>query len=84
MSCGEFDDDYGVARRMAIHYCAIYAVPWQRGHVADWGSVVPDVRQPADFNNGTHHQNYSATVGLSGMCARCDDPLPINPDHSAN
>ncbi|UXI68107.1 hypothetical protein [Tahibacter amnicola] len=76
-SCGEFDDDYGAARRMATHYCAIYALPWQRGHVPDWGTVVPDVRSPPYFTDGTHHQAYSAAAGLGGICARCEDPVVI-------
>lgn len=81
--CGQFDDDYGAARRLANSRCSAYARPWQAGHVADWGTVVEVVSTPASYNGASHHTDYRAAEGLVGQCARCEDatahpPVPAD------
>lgn len=73
-SCGEFDDDYGVAARLADRHCAAFAFrPNPRRH-RDEGSVIPMISSPAQFNLAEHHGDYAFEQGLSGMCAVCVMP----------
>jgi hypothetical protein len=82
--CGQFDDDYNAARRMAGSQCSAYAQPWARGHNPDWGTVVELIDQPGSYNAEDHHTAYRAMQGLAGQCARCEDrpaispPIPVN------
>ena len=82
--CGQFDDDYNAARRLAGSQCSAYAQPWTRGHNPDWGTVVEVISQPVSYNGEDHHAAYRAMQGLVGQCARCEDralvspPIPVN------
>ena len=68
-SCGIFDDDYGVTKRMTVSYCAAYSTASKDG--SDFGTVVAEVVGPASFNGTDHHKLYSIDEGVSGMCGRC-------------
>ena len=72
-TCGDFDDDFGVAKRMALNYCAASS--------ADPSSLVTDsinlvVTSPATFYEPDHHTSYSFGTGLGGFCRYCDPPKP--------
>lgn len=76
--CGQFDDDYGVAKRAADRACSAYARPPSQQDVAntgDAGSVVVLVESPLEYSAPTHHDDYTVDLGVSGMCVRCDMPL---------
>lgn len=67
-TCGEFDDDYGVASRLAFNYCATFDVsPSGSGT----GSTLATVNGPPQYNSATHHQAYSFSGSLYGTCHRC-------------
>jgi hypothetical protein len=76
-SCGEFDDDYGVARGLTDAFCARFVRLPIGNHVADWGTVVPDVLNPTLFYDPDLHHNYSIYSGLDVMCLRCEDPVGV-------
>lgn len=67
-TCGEFDDDYDVASRLAFNYCATFDVsPSGSGT----GSTLATVNGPPQYNSATHHQAYSFSGSLYGTCHRC-------------
>lgn len=68
-TCGQFDDDWGVTKRMAVSHCAAYSTTSKDG--SDFGTVVAEVAGPASFNGADHHKHYSINEGVSGMCGRC-------------
>jgi hypothetical protein len=76
--CGQFDDDYDIARRTALAVCDAYqADPVGPG---DIGTVIHLVDQPWTYNDGDHHELYQVQHGLSGHCVRCETRLrPIAP-----
>lgn len=69
--CGQFDDDYGVARRMAFNRCSTYSQPTPTPSNPDLGSAIELIASPVSFNASSHHTDYSALEGLSGQCVRC-------------
>jgi len=79
-TCGQFDDDYGTGRRMALRICNVHTRPMQ----GDFGSVIYMVEYPQSFNADEHHVIFRAEEGLRGSCVRCERPLaaplPITPD----
>jgi hypothetical protein len=80
--CGEFDDDYGVARRMAYNRCSGYSQPTPTRSNPDRGSAIELIFSPGSFNSASHHQDYAAGQRLDGQCVRCGDivltPPPIS------
>ncbi|MBB5206494.1 hypothetical protein [Chiayiivirga flava] len=72
--CGQFDDDYGIAKSAAGAACAAY-MP-RKQPPGDFGSVIVVVEAPAQYNAETHHVDYDVQQGLSGACVRCDRPRP--------
>ncbi len=80
--CGQFDDDYGVARRMAFARCSAYSQPTPTRSNPDLGSAIELIASPASFNTSSHHTDYSAGQGLLGQCVRCADKLPSPPTAS--
>lgn len=73
-TCGEFDDDYHVAQRMALNHCRrLYAASTFIQSTA--GSVVAIIEGPASILDGSHHSDYSLTEGVSGFCAVCETPV---------
>jgi hypothetical protein len=70
-NCGQFDDDYGVAARMAHSACSVYNLPPLSGPNIDFGTTTPVIHFPVTFNSADHHALYVANQGLSGACARC-------------
>ncbi len=71
MNCGQFDDDYGVAARMADYHCAAFAFRPASPAIRDEGSVLPMITAPASYNGSTHHADFRLRQGLSGTCAVC-------------
>lgn len=74
MNCGQFDDDYGVAARMADYHCAAFAYRPASPAIRDEGSVLPMITAPASYNGSTHHSDFRLRQGLSGTCAVCIVP----------
>jgi len=72
--CGQFDDDYGTARGMALTACEVH----QLSGPGDIGSVLVIVDSPATYNDADHHALYDVSQGLSGRCVRCE-PLRTLP-----
>ncbi len=70
-TCGEFDDDYRVARALALATCTAYANA--STEFPDGGLVVPIFDGPASFLDADHHQVYELSDGISGVCALCPD-----------
>ncbi|MEO8672858.1 MAG: hypothetical protein ABI411_16180 [Tahibacter sp.] len=80
-SCGIFDDDYALARRMTDEFCARYTYRSTGQHVADWGSVVPHVSSlEGIFYDPDFHHRYAIGSGIDAVCVRCEDPpsVPTN------
>lgn len=78
--CGQFDDDYGVAKSAAGAACAAY-MPL-KAPVGDIGSVVILIHQPQQYLVESHHSAYNVGLGLSGSCVRCDARdrvVPVRP-----
>lgn len=67
-TCGEFDDDYGVANRLAYNYCATFDLS---ASGSGPGSTRAAVDGPPQFLSATHHQTYSFSGSLYGACQRC-------------
>ena len=67
-TCGEFDDDYGVAYRLAYNFCETYDTSSSGSGL---GSAVASVEGPVQFGWSTHHQDYHFSGGLNGICRRC-------------
>jgi hypothetical protein len=80
--CGEFDDDYGVARRMAYNRCSGYSQPAPTRSNPDRGSAIELIASPASFNSDSHHADYAAGQGLEGQCVRCGDVVLTPPPNS--
>jgi len=80
--CGQFDDDYGVARRMAFNRCSAYSQPTPTRTNPDLGSAIELISSPATFNASSHHTDYSAVQGLMGQCVRCADVVQFPPTSS--
>jgi hypothetical protein len=76
--CGQFDDDYRRGADAGKRYCDTFQRPRRYGEIADAGSVVVIVTEPASFLRTTHHADYSVTQGLEGACVRCES-RPISP-----
>lgn len=78
-TCGQFDDDYGTGRRMALRICDVHVREGQ----GDFGSVIYIIEHPQSFNADDHHAIFQAEEGLRGSCVRCERPLvppvPITP-----
>jgi hypothetical protein len=78
-SCGVFDDDYELVRRLTEAYCNLYAQQSPAMHVPDWGTVVPNLLG-ADANvfyhsdNNVHHQ-FAIGQSIELVCLRCEDPV---------
>jgi hypothetical protein len=67
-TCGEFDDDYGVANRLAYNYCATFAMSSSGNGI---GSTRADVEGPPQYFSAAHHLDYSFSGSLYGSCLRC-------------
>lgn len=73
--CGEFDDDYHVAKMAAFRYCQSLRTlsPELRtgtGSVDD--QIVPlFAPEQHTFNSPTHHADYDLDEGIKGMCMLC-------------
>lgn len=70
-TCGEFDDDYKVARRMAFNLCNTYTTSSTAAASTDNGSVVAILTGPSTLIATDHHADYTLSQGMSGICARC-------------
>ncbi|WP_257389590.1 hypothetical protein [Tahibacter caeni] len=78
-TCGEFDDDYHVAQRMALNHCRrLYSASTSLQSTA--GSVVAIIEGPASILDTSHHSDYSLSEGVSGFCAVCE----ASPEHPAD
>lgn len=83
-TCGQFDDDYGTGRRLAMATCAVYSTAVGGG---DLGSVIYMVEQPESFNDElNHHALYTVEQGLQGSCVRCQirELRPVDPRDGAS
>lgn len=67
-TCGEFDDDYGVATRLAYNYCAAFDTSSSGSGI---GSTRADVDGPSQYYSAAHHLDYSFSGSLYGSCLRC-------------
>ncbi len=86
-SCGEFDDDYSLVRRLTDAFCQGFQLDPSGQHVPSWGTVVADVIPPNATNANQaellfydefqHHQ-YVLGQQVELMCLRCEDP-PAEP-----
>lgn len=82
--CGEFDDDYHVAKMAAFRYCQSLrnlGPKLRSGSAADTDDQVVPLFAPDQytFNSSTHHTDYDLDEGIKGMCMLClraesDDP----------
>lgn len=79
-TCGEFDDDYNVARRMAFNLCNTFATGVPSLASSDNGSVVAILTGPSTLITPAHHADYTLSQGLSGICARCVLAETARPD----
>lgn len=68
MTCGEFDDDYGVANRLAFNYCATFDTS---STGTGSGSTLAEVTGPSTYSSMNHHLDYSFSGSLYGSCLRC-------------
>jgi hypothetical protein len=68
MTCGEFDDDYGVANRLAFNYCATFDTS---STGTGTGSTRAQVTGPSTYSSPSHHLDYSFSGSLYGSCLRC-------------
>lgn len=86
-SCGEFDDDYSLVRRLTDEFCQGFQRHPSGQHVPSWGTVVADVIPPnvanahpeelLFYDEYQHHQ-YVRGQQVEVMCLRCEDP-PAEP-----
>ena len=70
LSCGQFDDDYSLARTLADNQCASY----QGSEIEfELGTIKPIFHAPDVFKNAQkeHHDLYRKEMGLVFSCARC-------------
>ncbi len=79
MSCGVFDDDYELVRRLTDTYCLRYTQHSTAMHVPDWGTVAANLLgQDADIfydaDDGVHHQ-FVISQSIELVCLRCEDPV---------
>lgn len=72
-TCGDFDDDYGVARALALSACMGYV--GEGTAFPDGGLVVPVFEGPQTFLSPNHHAAYQITQGISGDCVLCPDEV---------
>lgn len=70
-TCGEFDDDYHVARRMAFNYCNTFATGPNNLTSTGDGNVVAILTGPSTLIETGHHADYTLSQGMTGICARC-------------
>lgn len=70
-TCGDFDDDYGVARALALSACMSYV--GEGTEFPEGGLVLPVFDGPQTFLGQNHHADYQITQGISGTCALCPD-----------
>lgn len=81
--CGQFDDDYAIAKKAAMTACSGYAGRPMGG--SDAGTVIFNVMSPSAYNDANHHDTYSIDMGVTGICVRCDPvvvpptPAPVKP-----
>lgn len=71
--CGQFDDDYAIAKSAANAMCAAYQPRKQPPN--DYGTVIFLIETP-EYTAEDHHDIYSIDHGLKGSCVRCLAPLP--------
>ncbi|MBN8741050.1 MAG: hypothetical protein BGP24_20200 [Lysobacterales bacterium 69-70] len=79
-TCGEFDDDYNVARRMAFNLCNTFATGLPSLTSTDNGSVVAILTGPSTLIAPGHHADYTLSQGMTGICARCLSAETVKPD----
>lgn len=72
-TCGDFDDDYSVARALALSACTSYVGPGTE--FPEGGLVVPVFEAPQTFFSENHHADYQITQGISGTCVLCPDEV---------
>lgn len=82
--CGEFDDDYHVAKMAAFRYCQSLrnlGPALRSGTAGSSDDQVVPLFPPSqhNFNSTTHHADYDLDEGIKGMCVLClraesDDP----------
>lgn len=78
--CGQFDDDYGTGRRLAMLNCEANSLALPRG--GDIGTVVFIAEGPPTFlDEEHHHELYRAEHGLWGACVRCERRTATPPRH---
>lgn len=71
--CGQFDDDWLQAFRLASSHCQQFAVSYPHSVNRDYGTVVMIATAPEEFLDADHHHElYDLAFGLSGACVRCD------------
>ncbi|MBV7317287.1 hypothetical protein [Shewanella sp. NIFS-20-20] len=74
-SCGQFDDEYGVARMAAAQLCHTLAYSDARTSIdADDGSVKPIFYGPESLRNTqeNHHEVYTIQQGVNFACGLCE------------
>lgn len=78
-TCGQFDDDWGVANGLAANHCADFRVHFVGATHPDHGTVVHIAEGPEAFvHEDDHHERYRARMGLRAHCVRCE-PLEAAP-----
>ncbi|MCC5866688.1 MAG: hypothetical protein JJU31_16320 [Wenzhouxiangella sp.] len=71
--CGQFDDDWLQAFRLASSHCKQFAVSYPNAGNQDYGTVVMIATAPEEFlDDDHHHELYDLALGLSGACVRCE------------
>lgn len=66
--CGDFDDDFGIAKRMALNYC-VAASPNPNALNADGVKLI--LTSSSNFSGPNHHTAYQFEEGLGGYCLYC-------------
>ncbi len=70
--CGQFEDDYGTGRGLALLTCGVHRLRLGPG---DLGTVIFIADGPESYLHPDHHDLYRAEHGLHGVCVRCERPL---------
>lgn len=69
--CGQFDDDYAIAKSAATAMCAAYQP--KKPPPNDYGTVIFLIETP-EYVAEDHHESYVIEHGVRGSCVRCMPP----------
>lgn len=71
-NCGQFDDDYYVARTYSASYC-VQAYP-EIAQSSELIGLRAEIVGPAPFLSDNHHAAYHVGQGVQGFCVACLAP----------